>query len=103
MNISEIKTELTKLTLAIEKLEYKEKNVKHIVTTVAKYIQNGYYICDGKPYLSESNYDDEVNVRLEIEHIEELDFEEVWNDIKKDLDVDESEHVNTDFVENPDE
>ena len=103
MNISEIKEELTKLTLAIEKLEYKEKNVKHIVTTVVNYIENGYFIADGKPYLTESNYDDEVTVRLEMDEIEELSCEEIWNDIKKDLDVDESEHVNPDFVENPDE
>jgi hypothetical protein len=103
MNISEIKTELTKLTLAIDKLVYKEKGDKHIVTTVAKYIENGYFISDGKPYLTESNYDDEVTVRLEIEEITELDYEEIWNDIKKDLDIDESEHVNPDFVENPDE
>jgi len=103
MNISEIKTELTKLTLAIEKLEHKENHQHHIVTTVVNYIQNGYFIADGKPYLSESNYDDEVTVRLEIDEMTELDCEEIWNDIKKDLDVDESEHVNEDFVENPDE
>tara|TARA_R110000824_G_scaffold70768_1_gene181481 strand:+ start:3443 stop:3754 length:312 start_codon:yes stop_codon:yes gene_type:complete len=103
MNISEIKTELTKLTLAIEKLENKENHHHDIVTKVVNYIQDGYFIADGKPYLSESNYDDEVTVRLEIDEMTELNCEEIWNDIKKDLDVDESEHVNEDFVENPDE
>ena len=109
MNISEIKTQLESLMETVKSLEAKEKKTKDIVKIVANYIDEHYFICNDKPYLDTSDYDDEITVRLEVDEYN-IDVDDLIHHIQDELDeLDDAEEevveekASAEFVENPDE
>ena len=97
MNLNEITNQLKDIQGKVDKLKERELEIKNIVDIVVGEIGYQYKIYEDEPYLSSSDYDDEVTVRLEVNEAC-IDVDDILEKVESELESqqldDEVEELN---------